>query len=59
MRDTSRGRPPCLAPSSIFASGPARSPFWLGLTSRNRKKKTRDQKYITTDEIGSDRKATV
>ena len=49
MRDTIRGRPLCLAPSSIFASGPARSPFWLGLT-RHRKKNTRDPKYITTDQ---------
>ena len=49
MRDAIRGRPPCLAPSSIFASGPARSPFWLGLTRRHRKKNMRDTKYITTD----------
>ena len=49
MRDAIRGRPPCLAPSSIFASGPARSPFWLGLTRRHRKKNMRDPKYITTD----------
>jgi len=59
MRDTIRGRPLCLAPSSILASGPARSPFWLGLTRRHRNKNMRDRKYITTDQNRSDRESTI
>ena len=39
MRDTIGGRPPSLAPRSIFASGQARSPSCLGLTRRHRGKK--------------------
>ena len=39
MRDIFGGRPPSLAPSSIFASGQARSPSWRGLTRRHREKK--------------------